>query len=135
MGLNIGASLLVLGRPVRGQSAAAALSIAFAAAVSAAVAAFGQRLLRSRSWSARYAASLLILIAGTGALSALFLALEMAWRLGHLTGLPSHIVGLILATLGATALYYLLATAGFLIVPVGLRLIFFTAALLAGSKR
>lgn len=135
MGLIVAAGLLVLGRPMTGRSLAAASCIGISAALSAAAAMVAAGLLRRRRWTVRYAASLLILMAGTGALSATLVAVEMAWRFGHLVGLPIRIVGLILATLGIAALYYILTIVGLLILPLGLPLLFAMAALIAGRSR
>jgi hypothetical protein len=123
MGIGLLASLIALGRPLTGSSIAAVLSVAIAAGVSAASALVSARLLRSRPWTARYACSLLLLIGGTGALSALIVATEMAWRYGHLAHAPPHVIHLILANLGVVALYYFLSIVGPLVLPLGLPLI------------
>jgi hypothetical protein len=135
MGLSLAVSLRVLGRPTTGSSLAGAANIGFAAMLSAWVAVIAASFLVKRPWSARYAASLLILIAGTGALTTVQLVFEMAWQFGHLTNLPPGIAGLILANLGAAALYYFLTIPGILILPLAMPLIFATAAFIARRWR
>jgi hypothetical protein len=135
MGFCFLVSLVALGRPLTGGSLAAVLSVAASACVSAAVAMVSARLLQMRPWTARYACSLLMLIGGTGALSALLVAIEMAWRYGHLAHAAPHVILLILANLGIVALYYFLSIAAPLILPVGLPLFAGMAALIARRRR
>ncbi len=135
MGLHLAVSLMILGRPLTWRTLAAAAALAAAATLSAGMAAAASYLFRKCPWTARYAGSLLLLIAGTGAFSSLFLAIEMAWRFGHLTDVPFHILILILGTLGIAALYYFLAIAGFLVLPIGLLLIFAAAAIISRRPR
>lgn len=135
MGLILLAGMLALGRPFTEASAAAASLIAIAAAISGGVAALAARWLGRRVWTARFAALLLILMVGTAGLTAFFLTIHMVWRAGHLTEVPLHVIGWILATLGAASLYYVLAITGHFLLPLGLPLIVVVALVLAGRRR
>ena len=124
-----------LGRDFTARTLTATLYIAVAAATAAATAALSARLLRGRPWSARIAAALILLIAGTAALASLFLAVETAWATHPMAELPVEIALLILAIIGAGALYGFLAIAGPLILPLGVPLVALSAFLIARRPR
>jgi hypothetical protein len=121
-GIALGASFLVgwllLDRAITGRTLTAFLCIAAAGAVSAALAVIAAHLLRRRPWSARFAAVLIVLTAGTVGLAAMFMAAPMAWGFHHLTDLSIRIVLLVLAIQAASALYGFLTVAGPLMLPL-----------------
>jgi hypothetical protein len=124
-----------LGRDFTARTFTATLYIAVAAAIASATAALAARLLRRSPWSARIAAVLILLISGTAALASLFLAVETAWATHPMSELPMGIALLILAIIGAGALYGFLAIAGPLILPLGLPLVAVSAWLIARRPR
>jgi hypothetical protein len=125
-GIALGASFLIgwvsLGRAVTDRTLAACAYLAVAGAIAAGVAMIAAHLLRRRPWSARFAAALVVLTAGTVGLAASFIGAQLAWGFHDLTELPVHIVLLILAIQAASALYGFLAIAGHIILPLGVPL-------------
>ena len=135
MALAFAAGWIGLGRDFSARTLSAALTIAVAAALAAALALTAARLLAQKPWSARFAAALILLVAGSGGLASLFIGIETAWATHPLTELPLHIALLILLIISTGALYGFLALAAPLILPLGLPLIAAFAALIAHRPR
>lgn len=135
MALCFATGWLLLERAFTSRTLFACLYVAAAAALSAGLALAAARILARRPWSARFAASLALLIAGTGGLTSLFMAIEPAWTSHPLAELPPQTVLLILATIGAASLYSFLAIAGLLMLPLGLPVMALFAALIARGTR
>jgi hypothetical protein len=135
MALAFAAGWIGLGRDFSARTLSAALSIAVAAALAAALALIAARLLARKPWSARFAAALILLVAGSGGLASLFIGIETAWATHPMAELPLHIVLLILLIVSTGALYGFLAIAAPLILPLGLPLIAAFAVLMAHRPR
>jgi hypothetical protein len=135
MAMAFAAGWIGLGRDFTARAFSAALTIAVAAALAALLALIAARLLAQKPWSARYAAALILLVAGSGGLASLFIGMEMAWATHPMTELPLHIAFLVLLIISTGALYGFLAIAAPLILPLGLPLIAAFAALIAHRPR
>jgi hypothetical protein len=135
MALAFAAGWIGLGRDFSARTLSAALTIAVAAALAAVLALIAARLLARKPWSARFAAALILLVAGSGGLASLFIGVETAWATHPMAELPLHIVLLILLIVSTGALYGFLAIAAPLILPLGLPLIAAFAVLMARRPR
>lgn len=92
-------------------------------------------LLRKRPWSARFAAALLALLAGTPVVTTLLIAVTSLLSHHRVTEIPIRFTLLILATASALALYNILTIAARLMLPVGLPLTVLLALLIARRPR
>jgi hypothetical protein len=128
------AGWLALGRALSVQSVTAAAFIGLASVLSCGAAAIIAPRVGRRAWSARFAAALIVLICGTAAGSAVFLALATALAQHPLSELPLRIVLLVLAILSAASLYGFLSIAAWLILPLGLPLIVVAALVIARQR-
>lgn len=135
MAMSFIAGWLALDRAFTGRVLTAAIYIGVAGMLSAAAALATGFILRRKPWSARFAAALLLLTAGTGGLAALQAGVRTAWIQHALPELPIEIALLILAINIAAALYGFLAIAAPLILPLGLPLIVMSAFLIARASR
>ena len=133
MALAFTMAWIALGRVVTPRALAAGLTIAVASGASAAVALLAARLLARRGWSARFAAASLMLISGTAVLTAGLIGAHTAWTTHPLLELSPKLVLIIVALSSVGSLYSFLAIAGFLILPLGVPLIFLAAALVANQ--
>jgi hypothetical protein len=129
------AGWVALDRVVTARAAAAAVVIGGAAALAAALALFAAFLLRRGPWTARFAASLIVLLAGTGGFATVTAGAYLAWVQHALLEIPVQIALLILALQIAAALYGFLALAAPLILPLGLPLAVLVALVAAGRPR
>lgn len=135
MALCFAAGWLFLGRAFTGRTLTACFYVAVASTLAAAAALVAARILARRHWSARFAAAVILLVVGVGGLTPIFMAMQMAWAFHDLSELPLHIFVLVLALMGAAALYNFLAIAGLLILPLGLPAIALFAVLIARTTR
>jgi hypothetical protein len=135
LGASFLAGWLLLDRAITGRTLTAFLCIAVAGAISAALAVIAAHMLRRRPWSARFAAVLIVLTAGTVGLAATFIAAPMAWGFHDLTALPIRVVLLVLAIQTVSALYGFLAIAGLLMLPLALPLTAAFALFIARPSR
>jgi hypothetical protein len=135
MGLGYVAGWMALERAVTDRTLAAAATIGGAAALSAALALIAAHLLRRRPWSARFAATLILLLGGTVGFASVAAGTHLAWSQHSLLELPLHITALILAIQIAATLYGFLALAAPLVLPLALPLIAAFAVLIARHPR
>jgi hypothetical protein len=135
MGLGYIAGWTALERAVTDRTLAAAATIGGAATLSAALALIAAHLLRQRPWSARFAASLILLLGGTVGFASVAAGTHLAWTQHTLLELPLHITALILAIQIAATLYGVLALAAPLVLPFALPLVAAFAVLIARSPR
>jgi hypothetical protein len=125
---------LALDRAFTGRALTAFVYLVLAGTCAAGLALAAARILAQKPWSARFAAVLILLSAGTGAFATLLMAAQMAFSFHHLSEAPLHIILLILGILSAGALYGFLAVAGPLLIPLGLPLIALFALLIAPPR-
>jgi hypothetical protein len=135
MALAFVTAWLVLDRAVTSRAVGACLTIAVASGVSAAVALVANRILGRRAWTARYAAALSVLITGTGALTSFFIGAETAWTTHSLLELSPKLVVIVVLLTSVGSLYSFLSVAGFVLLPIGVPVIFASAALIAHRAR
>jgi hypothetical protein len=135
MGLGYIAGWMALDRAVTDRTLAAAATIAGAAALCALLALAASYVLRRRPWSARFAASLVLLLGGTVGFASVAAGTHLAWAQHALLELPLHITVLILAIQIAAALYGFLALAAPLVLPFALPLVAAFAVLIARHPR
>jgi hypothetical protein len=134
MAVAFAASSLWLERPLAGRTIEAVVVIGLAAALAAAIALLADRRLRRRAATARFAAAFILLLGGTSGLSAAIVGAQMAFAFHPLGEVPLHIAILIVALMGATALYYFLAIAAWLLMPLGLPLTLVISLLIARTR-
>jgi hypothetical protein len=135
MALVYAASWIGLDRDFTARTLTATLYIGMASALAGAMALLAVRVLAQKPWSARFAASLILLIGATAAGASLFIGIEVAWATHPMRELPLRIVMTILLIIGASALYGFLALAGPLLLPLGLPLVAIVAWLMARPPR
>lgn len=126
---------LALDRAFTPHTMTAAAYFALAGTLSAGAALVAMRLFARHPWSARMAAALVCLLAGTAGFASVFMMLEDVLTFHDLTEVPIPIVILILAISSAGALYNVLAIAAPLILPLGLPMIALFAILIAQNPR
>jgi hypothetical protein len=134
MAASFMAGWLALDRPLTSSAAKAAGFIGLAAALAAGGALLTVAWLRRRPWSARFAAALAILTGGTVAGASLLIAVERILVSHPLGEAPLEIVLLVVAIVAAGSLYAFLSIAAYLMLPLGLPIIFATALLVAGPR-
>jgi hypothetical protein len=113
----------------------ATVYFAVAGTLSAGAGVIGAQLLSKRRESARMAAVLICLIAGTTGFAALFLTLDIVLTHHRLSEIPIRISLIILGISGAGALYNVLAVAAPLTPPLGAPVIALFAVLIARVPR
>ncbi len=106
-----------------------------AAALSAGVTIFANRLLARRPWSARFAAALFLLLLGTAGLSTFFMTLEDTLTSHQRYRFTILFKLWIFAVSGVGELYNVLAIAARLLLPLGLPLTVLFAILIARKPR
>ena len=92
-------------------------------------------LMRSRPWSARFAAAIVLLTCGTVGLTSLALGFRTALTSHALAELPAIVAIRIVILSSLGSLYSFLAMTGFLLLPPAIPLIGIFAALAARSRR
>ncbi len=102
---------------------------------SAAVALIAVWLLRRRPWTARLAATLVILFAGTVGVATAAMAAQLILRHHHLSEIPLKIAFLVVALSTAGELYTVLSAAAPLTLPLGLPAVAVFAVLIARPPR
>ncbi len=126
---------LALDRAFTPRTMTAAAYFALAGTLSAGAALVAMRLLARRPWSARMAAALVCLVAGTAGLASVFMMLELVLTFHDLSEVPIPIAIVILGYTSAGALHSVLAIAAPLILPLGLPMIALFAILIAKNPR
>jgi hypothetical protein len=126
---------LVLGRTLTARSAFASLCFVLAAALAAGCTSAAMRIVVRRPWSARFAAALFILIAGTAGLATLFMTLGRLLAYDHVMQIPLRWVVIVIGTAGATTLYDVLSIAAPMMLPFALPLVVLFALLFARPPR
>lgn len=126
---------LACGRAFTPRVATAVAHLGLAATLSAGAALLAARVLASHPWSARIAAVLLCLLAGTGGLASLFMTLQSVIVFHDLGEVPLAMALYVLGISGASALYNVLSIAAPLILPLGLPLTVVFAVLIAANPR
>ena len=113
----------------------ATLYFAIAGTLSAGAGLIGAKLLSKRRGSARIAAVLICLVAGTAGFATLFFTLDIVLTHHRLSEIPIRISLLILGISGAGTVYGLLATAAPIILPLGVPVIALFTVLIARTPR
>ena len=134
-GLSFALSSILIGRAFSPRAIVATGFFALAGFLAGASALTASRLLAKKPLSARFAAALICLLAGTAALASVFFMLQLVLSHHRLSEIPIRISLIILAVSGAGALYNVLAIAAPVIMPLGLPLIALFAWLIAKSPR
>ena len=135
MALSLLAGWLFVGRAVTASSLTALAYLAAAGTMAAALALAANWLLKRRPWTARLAAALFLLIAGTVGLASFLIGIETAMDTHDLGDVPLRTVLVILALTSAATLYNFLAVAGFLMLPLGAPIMVLFALAIAGMPR
>jgi hypothetical protein len=118
-----------------GRAAGATAYFFVSATLSGWVALLAMRLLGSRPWSARMAAALLLLLAGTAGFAALFMTIEVIVVYHDLSEVPPSVSLMVFGLSGAGTLYDVLTVGAPLILPVGLPIFALFAFLIARRSR
>jgi len=121
---------LALDRAVTRATLVGAAHIAAAAVLAAAVAQTAGRLLHRRPWGARFAAALLLTMAGTPAIIAVLIGVPTALEAHPIAGLSPKDAFYVMANFTVSALYSFLTIPARLLVPLGLPLTVACAALI-----
>lgn len=126
---------LILGRALTRDTVTATVFLATAATVSAGFALAATGWLRTRGWSARFAAALVLLAAGTLGFTSLLMMLHTVVRAHDLTDVPVAVAVAVAAISTVAALHNFLTLAGLAILPLALPVILAFAVLLARDPR
>ena len=135
MGLCFNAAWLLLDRALTGDTLIATLYLAAAGTISAGMALAVVAFLHRCPWTSRFAAAFVILVAGTGALTAFFIMTQTVTAAHDLTEMPLRVALVVMGLSTATALYNFLTMAGLAILPFALPLIVAFASLIASDAR
>ena len=126
---------LFLDRSFTSRVLTATLYFALAGTLSAGAGLIGAQFLSKRRESARIAAVLVCLVAGTTGLAVLFFTLDVVLTRHSLSEFPIHVSLIILGISGAGTTYSMLSIAAPIILPLGLPVIALFAVLIARTPR